>query len=73
MNTYPDKNQMSTQPAAPTGHSPEEGIKINGLEQVIQMLKHADPAFRDSLIKRLTARDPKLAQNLVRYLTAGRR
>jgi hypothetical protein len=42
----------------------EEGVKINGLEQVIEMLRFADPAFRESLLKRLMARDPKLATSL---------
>lgn len=42
----------------------EQGMKINGLQQVVDLLQHADPAFRESLLKRLTQRDPKLAQNL---------
>ena len=42
----------------------ERGVKINGLQQVVEMLTHADPAFRASLLKRLTAKDPKLAQSL---------
>ncbi len=42
----------------------EQGMRINGLQQVVDMLEHADPAFRESLLKRLTQRDPKLAQNL---------
>ena len=46
----------------------EEGLKINGLEQVIEMLRYADPTFRASLIKRLHSRDPKLAQQLLRII-----
>ena len=42
----------------------EEGMKIDGLQQVIELLKHADPSFRESLLKRLGGRDPKLAQSL---------
>ena len=42
----------------------EEGMKINGLQQVVDLLKFADPAFRESLLKRLMQRDPKLAQSL---------
>ena len=42
----------------------EEGIKINGMQQVVDLLKNADPAFRESLLRRLTQRDPQLAQNL---------
>jgi hypothetical protein len=42
----------------------EDGMKINGLQQVVDMLKMADPAFRESLLKRLMQRDPSLAQSL---------
>jgi hypothetical protein len=42
----------------------EEGMKINGLQQVVDLLKFADPAFRESLLKRLMQRDPNLAQSL---------
>jgi len=42
----------------------EEGVKINGLQQVVDLLKYADPAFRESLLKRLMQRDPQLAQSL---------
>ncbi len=51
-----------------TSNPLEEGVKINGLEQVIELLKYADPAFRESLLKRLMNRDPKLAQNLRRVI-----
>ncbi len=43
-----------------------DGIKINGYEQVIEMLSFADPAFRESLLKRIAQRDPQLATNLRR-------
>ena len=46
----------------------EQGVKINGLEQVIELLKYADPAFRESLLKRLAGRDPQLAHNLKRII-----
>lgn len=46
----------------------EQGMRINGLQQVVDLLQHADPAFRESLLKRLTQRDPKLAQNLRRII-----
>jgi hypothetical protein len=47
----------------------EEGVKINGLEQVVQMLRYADPVFRQSMLKRIHARDPKLAQQIIRVLS----
>ncbi|NDF13735.1 hypothetical protein EB061_00200 [bacterium] len=46
----------------------EKTVQINGLEQIIEMLRHADPAFRSSLLKRLQARDPGLARKLARIL-----
>lgn len=64
------KNQETERHSAshsmePTGKGPnEEGMRINGLQQVVDLLKTADPAFRDSLLKRLTQRDPQLAQQL---------
>lgn len=42
----------------------EERIPVDGFEQVLEMLKIADPAFRASLLKRLAARDPQLARSL---------
>ena len=69
-----NKNQNSSHenlqaPPLPTSAGPlEEGVKIYGLQQVIELLKHADPSFRDSLLKRLTSRDPKLAQSLRRFI-----
>lgn len=48
--------------------SEEPNIQINGLEQIIEMLRHADPAFRNSLLKRLQARDPGLARKLARVI-----
>ncbi len=48
--------------------SNEKAIKVNGLEQVIEMLRYADPSFRASLLRRLQARDPALAQKLLRII-----
>ncbi len=60
------KNQSQDQ--THSGGPLEEGLKIDGLQQVIELLKHADPSFRESLLKRLTSRDPKLAQSLKRFI-----
>lgn len=46
------------------GGPSEQGTRINGMQQVIDLLHHADPEFRESLLRRLTQRDPQLAQNL---------
>lgn len=45
-----------------------DGVKINGLQQVIDMLRYADPAFRESLLRRLTQRDPNLASQLRKFI-----
>jgi hypothetical protein len=50
------------------GGPAEEGMKINGMQQVIDLLRHADPAFRESLLRRLGQRDPQLVQNLRRII-----
>ncbi len=42
----------------------EQGARINGMQQVVDLLRHADPVFRESLLKRLQQRDPALVQNL---------
>lgn len=61
-------NQKNTYASEQSLHSrhttQEEGVKVNGLEQVIEMLRFADPVFRESLIKRLGQRDPNLALQL---------
>ena len=65
MSNY-SKNTIEKRELIRESHSgpAEVGIKIDGLQQVIEMLKYADPAFRESLLKRLTHRDPQLAQSL---------
>ena len=44
-------------------------IPIDGFQQVLDMLRIADPAFRESLLKRLANRDAELANSLRRDLT----
>jgi len=56
--------QQTGTPNLETKGPSEEGLRINGLQQVVDLLKFADPAFRESLLKRLTQRDPQLAQHL---------
>ena len=58
-------NRQGTRPAASVN---EEPIKVDGFGQVIQMLQVADEEFRDSLLKRLSARDPELARQIKAYL-----
>ena len=69
MSRIQNRNETQTPTSEKQNSGPmEEGVKVNGLEQVIDLLKHADPAFRESLLKRLGHRDPQLAQNLRRII-----
>jgi hypothetical protein len=42
----------------------DERIPVNGFSQVLEMLKVADPAFRESLLRRIAVKDRTLAQSL---------
>jgi hypothetical protein len=44
---------------------------VDGFDQVFQMLKIADPAFRESLLQRLSSRDTALAKTLREKLAAA--
>lgn len=63
------KNQQA--PASTDATPAEERIAINGFNQVLEMLRIADPAFRESLLRRLAAKDRALAQSLRRDLEQG--
>ena len=55
------KNRRNVSPAP----RPEPGsIKVDGFEQVLSMLEIADENFRESLLRRLGAKDPQLARQL---------
>jgi len=49
-----------------TAKSPSEpeGVRIDGKGQILAMLEAADPAFRESLLRRLAMRDFDLAKDL---------
>ena len=64
MSQYKDNGTQATQ-------DEEKQIPVDGFQQVLEMLKIADPAFRESLLKRLAARDRDLARNLRRDLDAS--
>ncbi|MEK7691560.1 MAG: hypothetical protein AAB425_11135 [Bdellovibrionota bacterium] len=54
-----------------TAVNPEEqsgGMQIDGFAQVLEMLKIADRDFRESLLRRIAARDRQLAINLIKEL-----
>jgi hypothetical protein len=46
----------------------EEMIRIDGREQVLDMLRAADPEFREVLLRGLEKRDARLARELRREL-----
>lgn len=47
-----------------TANPNQDKIRINGYQQVLDLLRVADPEFRESLLRRLALQDPKLASQL---------
>lgn len=62
-------NSPESAAQGPTGS--EEQIRVDGFGQVLSLLQVADAPFRDSLLRRLAARDPELARNLRAMLAKG--
>lgn len=62
------QNKPVATPPAQDNPAEAQAIPINGFQQVLDMLRIADPAFRESLLKRLAQKDPKLAKTLRRDL-----
>lgn len=48
----------------PNSSSEPQPIAINGFQQVLEMLRIADPVFRESLLRRLALKDQALANSL---------
>lgn len=42
----------------------ETPIRVNGKQQIIDMLRYADPQFRETILRVLEKRDPRLAREL---------
>ncbi len=53
---------------APQAEESSEGFRVDGFDQVLQMLRAADADFRESLLRRLAQRDPSLVASLRRDL-----
>jgi len=68
--TEMNQNPNPMPPLATTDESRENSIRVDGFEQVLAMLKIADSEFRESLLRRLAARDKQLAASLMRELRA---
>ncbi len=47
---------------------PQKGIRIDGKQQVFELLLAADPAFRESLLRKIATGDRLLAEQLRRRL-----
>jgi hypothetical protein len=64
MSKYTNAGNNAPTPAQAGGPQEEERIRVNGFAQVLEMLKIADPDFRESLLRRLGAKDPELGRQL---------
>ncbi|MGK5084140.1 hypothetical protein WDW37_12660 [Bdellovibrionota bacterium FG-1] len=61
--------QMNTKKNIPTSQvsaetKEETPIPVDGFRQILEMLRIADPDFRESLLRRLGSRDRELARQL---------
>lgn len=61
-------NSNKTSPNQKAENDNEKLIAVHGFQQIVDMLKVADPAFRESLLKRLALKDKNLAHSLRRDL-----
>jgi hypothetical protein len=63
---HQDKNQMTSPKNQQMGFSAEgePQLAVDGFQQILDMLRVADPVFRESLLRRLAARDRQLAADL---------
>jgi len=67
---HPDKNPSRTPNQAPNMNEMsfstegEPQLAVDGFQQILEMLRVADPAFRESLLRRLATRDRQLVADL---------
>jgi hypothetical protein len=64
MSKYTNAGNNAPTPNQAGGPQEEERIRVNGFAQVLEMLKIADPDFRESLLRRLSTKDPELGRQL---------
>ncbi len=57
----------NTAPTATTAPK-EKMIPVDGRGQILDMLRVADPAFREQILRQIERRDPQLARELRRDL-----
>ncbi len=60
-------------PRDSTAKDVEKSVKVDGFQQIVDMLCVADDAFRESLLGRIEMRDFRLAQMLRGRLTGRMR
>lgn len=60
----PESPRNRVQKNEPTQQVQEPGIRIDGYQQVLDLLRVADPAFRESLMARMAQRNPALVKAL---------
>lgn len=56
-----ERGSMTPQPSG-------EYVQVNGFEQILEMLRIADPSFRDQILRNVAKRDPGLARKLILQL-----
>jgi len=67
---HPDKNPSRTPNQAANMNEMsfstegEPQLAVDGFQQILEMLRVADPAFRESLLRRLATRDRQLVADL---------
>jgi hypothetical protein len=62
-----NKDSKSSEQSDPPPQK-KQGVRVNGIQQVIDMLRVADAPFRESLLSRIAAQDRSLAIELRRKL-----
>lgn len=69
----PKASEAVPQPqSAQTQEQPQQaGMRVDGFQQVLEMLRAADPAFRKSLLLRIASKDPVLGARLTQRLASN--
>lgn len=68
MDKYDNRKDLNSNQTRTTGDPKEEMIRIDGRGQVLQLLRYADPQYREFLLRAIERRDPRLAKELRRDL-----
>ncbi|MCM0606744.1 MAG: hypothetical protein KA715_11710 [Xanthomonadaceae bacterium] len=63
-NALPPQSASGAGAIAAAAKSEDNSVRINGFQQVLEMLRVADPSFRESLLRRMANTDPRMARML---------